>query len=114
MPSPAFVPGSRMMHQLIVLPSQTVPSFVNVPRWMVSPPAPPSPSIRHLWIVQLSFSPRSEERRVGKECVSTCRSRWSPYHSKKKNNESNSNLTPHKSNTPTNIKDNYRSSKHNK
>src|SRR3546814_11755559 len=27
---------------------------------------------------------RSEERRVGKECVSTCRSRWSPYHYKKK------------------------------
>src|SRR3546814_15828599 len=29
---------------------------------------------------------RSEERRVGKECVSTCRTRWSPYHSKKKKN----------------------------
>src|SRR3546814_11460172 len=27
---------------------------------------------------------RSEERRVGKECVSTCRSRWSPYNYKKK------------------------------
>src|SRR3546814_3748141 len=27
-----------------------------------------------------SFLKRSEERRVGKECVSTCRSRWSPYH----------------------------------
>src|SRR3546814_19691737 len=27
---------------------------------------------------------RSEESRVGKECVSTCRSRWSPYHQKKK------------------------------
>src|SRR3546814_17382850 len=27
---------------------------------------------------------RSEERRVGKECVRTCRSRCSPYHSKKK------------------------------
>src|SRR3546814_2100749 len=27
---------------------------------------------------------RSEARRVGKECVSTCRSRWSPYHKKKK------------------------------
>src|SRR3546814_15905870 len=27
---------------------------------------------------------RSEERRVGKECVSTCRSRWSPMHKKKK------------------------------
>src|SRR3546814_9586395 len=30
---------------------------------------------------------RSEERRVGKECVSTCRSRWSPYHSKRKKRE---------------------------
>src|SRR3546814_9295446 len=27
-----------------------------------------------------AFIGRSEERRVGKECVSTCRSRWSPYH----------------------------------
>src|SRR3546814_21085479 len=32
------------------------------------------------------YGPRSEERRVGKECVSTCRSRWSPYHNKKKIN----------------------------
>src|SRR3546814_12145201 len=31
-----------------------------------------------------AFQPRTEERRVGKECVSTCRSRWSPYESKKK------------------------------
>src|SRR3546814_17996530 len=30
---------------------------------------------------------RSEERRVGKECVSTCRSRWSPAHSKKNKKE---------------------------
>src|SRR3546814_16920296 len=30
-------------------------------------------------------SERSEERRVGKEGVSTCKSRWSPYHDKKKN-----------------------------
>src|SRR3546814_18637304 len=35
---------------------------------------------------QLPFAGRrSEERRVGKECVSTCRYRWSPYHYKKKN-----------------------------
>src|SRR3546814_6390062 len=27
-----------------------------------------------------ALTSRSEERRVGKECVSTCRSRWSPYH----------------------------------
>src|SRR3546814_3052874 len=31
-------------------------------------------------IINMSSVARSEERRVGKECVSTCRSRWSPYH----------------------------------
>src|SRR3546814_15275728 len=31
-----------------------------------------------LW--QSRSGARSEERRVGKECVSTCRTRWSPYH----------------------------------
>src|SRR3546814_14852320 len=36
-----------------------------------------SSSRRETWVS------RSEERRGGKECVSTCRSRWSPYHSKK-------------------------------
>src|SRR3546814_13246616 len=30
--------------------------------------------------VDLGAEVRSEERRVGKECVSTCRSRWLPYH----------------------------------
>src|SRR3546814_13603974 len=29
---------------------------------------------------------RSEERRVGTECVSTCSSRWSPYHKNKQRN----------------------------
>src|SRR3546814_20632875 len=33
--------------------------------------------------VKSAIVPRSEERRVGNECVSTCRSRWSPYYSKK-------------------------------
>src|SRR3546814_11803432 len=32
----------------------------------------------HLALIRMRY--RSEERRVGKECVSTCRSRWSPYH----------------------------------
>src|SRR3546814_9144285 len=32
------------------------------------------------WPGQQGDPQRSEERRVGKECVSTCRSRWSPYH----------------------------------
>src|SRR3546814_5706611 len=43
------------------------------------PPAPPvaEPEIEEPTGDEES---RSEERRVGKECVSTCRSRWSPYH----------------------------------
>src|SRR3546814_13435890 len=36
-----------------------------------------SVSAADMTLEQLS---RSEERRVGKECVSTCRSRWAPYH----------------------------------
>src|SRR3546814_12570276 len=47
-------------------------------------------------------SNRSEERRAGKECVSTCRSRWSPYHKKTKktkNTNANKMLTPTKHNT---------------
>src|SRR3546814_12453732 len=31
-------------------------------------------------LARITGTLRSEERRVGKECVSTCRSRWSPYH----------------------------------
>src|SRR3546814_14531600 len=33
--------------------------------------------------VEWAFADRSEERRVGEECVRTCRSRWSPVHYKK-------------------------------
>ena len=32
------------------------------------------------WIGSCDKEGRSEERRVGKECTSVCRSRWSPYH----------------------------------
>jgi hypothetical protein len=39
-----------------------------------------SMDIEMLHSVGLSFSKRSEERRVGKECRRLCRSRWSPYH----------------------------------
>src|SRR3546814_1338336 len=35
---------------------------------------------RQIEAVKNAIARRSEERRVGKECVSTCRSRWSPYH----------------------------------
>src|SRR3546814_1402584 len=37
--------------------------------------------VAHVSSISVLETPlRSEERRVGKECVSTCRSRWSPYH----------------------------------
>src|SRR3546814_4122342 len=36
--------------------------------------------VRKVYGGRVKFHDRSEERRVGKECVSTCRSRWSPYH----------------------------------
>src|SRR3546814_5414171 len=40
-----------------------------------------APSPRELCLAGVCINAyRSEERRVGKECVSTCRSRWSPYH----------------------------------
>ena len=35
---------------------------------------------RAFFIIPTEFSLRSEERRVGKECLRLCRSRWSPYH----------------------------------
>src|SRR3546814_18580766 len=37
-------------------------------------------SVAHFYYNQQGTGGRSEERRVGNECVSTCRSRWSPYH----------------------------------
>ena len=33
-----------------------------------------------LYTLSKGPGPRSEERRVGKECLAVCRSRWSPYH----------------------------------
>src|SRR3546814_11848190 len=42
------------------------------------------PSCRRQNVRNERSAGRSAERRVGKECVSTCRSRWSPYHQKQK------------------------------
>src|SRR3546814_13231358 len=39
-----------------------------------------TPHPRYSFHTQGDGKDRSDERRVGKECVSTCRSRWSPYH----------------------------------
>src|SRR3546814_10648702 len=46
------------------------------------PPPREQPLVLAWCLSERAIAPRqrSEERRVGKECVSTCRSRWSPYH----------------------------------
>src|SRR3546814_6313232 len=44
-------------------------------------PQSPRTAAGHAGVIFVAHTAfRSEERRVGKECVSTCRSRWSPYH----------------------------------
>ena len=50
--------------------------------WTRGPEAEVLPALEELGIGFVPFSPlvRSEERRVGKECMPVCRSRWSPYH----------------------------------
>src|SRR3546814_15359709 len=66
-----FVGGIEQEHNIVFFPSSAI--LASMSRW---------PSVflaRGLWCYADSLE-RSEERRVGKECVSTCRSRWSPYH----------------------------------
>src|SRR3546814_12613058 len=46
----------------------------------------------YLWKPEYAAVKRSEERRVGKEYVSTCRYRWSPYHKKKKHEHYRTNI----------------------
>src|SRR3546814_15380277 len=58
----------------VVMLAYTMPFWVVLFAWIL---LGDRPTQRHLWAFGLA---RSEERRVGKECVSTCRSRWSPYH----------------------------------
>src|SRR3546814_15587401 len=74
--------GRREQKGLLV-PSQ----LQTAQRAFVIIPAVPKHPIRHRHgtaLTHTGFYPRSEERRRGKECVRTCRSRWSPYHEKKK------------------------------
>src|SRR3546814_16620969 len=60
-------------------PGQAGTNLLEVlsPRW--APRGEKSIACLIVWYC-VSLTSRSEERRVGKECVSTCRSRWSPYH----------------------------------
>src|SRR3546814_19925092 len=54
---------------------------ILIVRTISEPPPHLHQRVVHHGIAQeVGYGERSEERRVGKECVSTCRSRWSPYH----------------------------------
>src|SRR3546814_11247865 len=64
----------------------TAPKALSEPSIRINTTIPHQTAKFHIWratAVQAEARPiidRSEERRVGKECVSTCRYRWSPYH----------------------------------
>src|SRR3546814_16984312 len=73
-------PGA-ITHLLVYLPTVLDPKApeakrANVPLGWASPAFDVLQLEDYAWVTE----GRSEERRVGKECVSTCRSRWSTYH----------------------------------
>src|SRR3546814_13364862 len=74
----ALAVPQHFTHQHLVLLAELADMFASEKVRAKLRAAPDSAAIYRL------LSDRSEERRVGKECVSTCRSRWSPYHYKKK------------------------------
>src|SRR3546814_14774675 len=82
--------SNPLMAPLYMKPRPPVMTPEGVPSEWVTDTAIPCASATARWVVcgysglAPSAERRSEERRVGKECGSTCRSRWSPYHEKKK------------------------------
>src|SRR3546814_18064823 len=67
--------------QLVVGPSQVGTAIVDITSRSKYDNLLPS--------INLTYAIRSEERRVVKVCVRTCRSRWSPYHSQKNKHNTN-------------------------
>src|SRR3546814_18005702 len=71
----------------LVVPEVSSERREYIPLAWLKPPIIPSNKIRilpkaklwHFALLTSAMHMRSEERRVGKECVSTCRSRWRPY-----------------------------------
>src|SRR3546814_20526599 len=56
------------------------PEMGNAIHQLLEDPLVANPRVENGDQIDRHRADRSEERRVGKECVSTCRSRWSPYH----------------------------------
>src|SRR3546814_16372377 len=70
---PFIMPSRVIGHPLLCQNALGLSPTQNAAFWHLAP----------LNVESAELGIRSEERRVGKECVSTCRSRWSPYHSTK-------------------------------
>ena len=68
--------NTRRLHSSLGYRSPLEFENLNAKRQTVSPRGLPTAGQRH----GRDRRPRSEERRVGKECIAVCRSRWSPYH----------------------------------
>src|SRR3546814_18878279 len=66
--------GAMISHRAL---GENARALVDLWRWTTDDILAHALPINH---VHGLFVVRAEERRVGKECVSTCRSRWSPYH----------------------------------
>src|SRR3546814_1717737 len=80
-----FRPGERVRLRFINAAAMT--SFnVRIPGLSLGVVQADGQNVRPVEVgeFQIAVAERSEERRVGKESVSTCRSWWSPYHSKTK------------------------------
>src|SRR3546814_17869636 len=73
----ALKPASEMPKSDHCTASQRISGAFMIESSVTGPPAPVAQ------VVTPSQKPRTEERRVGKECVSACRSRWSTNHQKK-------------------------------
>src|SRR3546814_15831405 len=84
----AFTPDSGFLNDETdaVAPHPTITEALNLsigadtPAQIEFDVADGTPVIDGNTLEAVSVGSRSEERRVGKECVSTCRSGWSPYH----------------------------------
>src|SRR3546814_10082206 len=86
----ALVTGVQTCALPICRRAQGARPFQELPHLSDTQPVPARLSAPTSGPRNTNCSTRSEERRVGQECVSTCRSRWSPYHYKKKINTNTS------------------------
>ena len=74
--------GCKRIAVRVGLDVKTVRRYVHAAQALGLTRASGEAALGDEWLTALlaSLRTRSEERRVGKECISLCRSRWSPYH----------------------------------